>query len=52
VDKEERAKFLHDVDEFCQELRPIEEVCYVEHAFNDQRYPKQSGQMKTESQNG
>jgi len=30
---------LKDVDEFCKELRPIEEVCYVEHNFNDQLIP-------------
>ena len=35
----ERQSFLHDVDEFCKELRPIEEVCYVEHNFNDQLVP-------------
>jgi alkylation response protein AidB-like acyl-CoA dehydrogenase len=39
LDKEEQASFLHDVDEFCNELRPIEEVCYIEHAFNDQLIP-------------
>lgn len=30
---------LRDVDEFCKELRPIEEVCYVEHTFNEQLVP-------------
>jgi alkylation response protein AidB-like acyl-CoA dehydrogenase len=28
-----------DVDAFCRELRPIEELCYVEHRFNDQLIP-------------
>lgn len=27
---------LADVDAFCRELRPIEELCYVEHRHNDQ----------------
>jgi alkylation response protein AidB-like acyl-CoA dehydrogenase len=39
LDKEERASLLHDVEEFCNELRPIEEVNYVEHTFNDQLIP-------------
>ena len=39
LEKEERISFLRDVDEFCKELRPIEEVCYVEHTFNDQLIP-------------
>ncbi len=30
---------LADVDAFCRELRPIEELCYVEHRFNDQLVP-------------
>jgi alkylation response protein AidB-like acyl-CoA dehydrogenase len=37
--KEEQELLLHDVDEFCKELRPVEEVCYVEHHFNDQLVP-------------
>jgi len=39
LDKQEQNSFLRDVDEFCKELRPIEEVCYVEHTFNDQLIP-------------
>lgn len=39
LDRAERESFLHDVDEFCKELRPIEEVCYVEHTFNEQLIP-------------
>ncbi|MCS7034801.1 MAG: acyl-CoA dehydrogenase family protein [Phycisphaerae bacterium] len=31
---EERAKLLADVEAYCKELRPIEEVCYLEHKFN------------------
>src|SRR5580765_7241011 len=27
---------LSDVEAFCRELRPVEELCYVEHRFNDQ----------------
>jgi len=30
------AKLAADVESFCQELRPVEELCYVEHKFNDQ----------------
>jgi alkylation response protein AidB-like acyl-CoA dehydrogenase len=39
LEKEERASLLHDVAEFCDELRPVEEVCYVEHTFNEQLIP-------------
>src|SRR5947209_11611499 len=35
----EREKLLADVEAFCQEIRPIEELCYVEHRFNDQVLP-------------
>ena len=32
----ERAKLLADVDAYCEELRPSEELCYVEHRYNEQ----------------
>jgi alkylation response protein AidB-like acyl-CoA dehydrogenase len=32
-------RLLDDVEAFCQEIRPIEELCYVEHRFNDQVLP-------------
>jgi alkylation response protein AidB-like acyl-CoA dehydrogenase len=35
----ERDRLLADVEEFCQEIRPSEELCYVEHRFNDQVVP-------------
>jgi alkylation response protein AidB-like acyl-CoA dehydrogenase len=35
----DQAKLLDDVERFCQEIRPTEEVCYVEHRFNDQVIP-------------
>src|SRR4051812_20586328 len=35
----ESARLLDDVDRFCQEIRPVEELCYVEHRFNDQLVP-------------
>jgi alkylation response protein AidB-like acyl-CoA dehydrogenase len=35
----ERKRLLDDVEAFCQEIRPIEELCYVEHRFNDQVIP-------------
>src|SRR2546421_597100 len=33
------ARLAADVEAFCQELRPVEELCYVEHRFNDQLVP-------------
>lgn len=33
------ARLAADVEAFCQELRPVEELCYVEHKFNDQLVP-------------
>lgn len=33
------ASLTADVEAFCQEIRPIEELCYVEHRFNDQLVP-------------
>lgn len=35
----ERQQLLADVEAFCQEIRPVEELCYVEHRFNDQVVP-------------
>jgi alkylation response protein AidB-like acyl-CoA dehydrogenase len=35
----EQSQLLADVEAFCQEIRPIEELCYVEHRFNDQVVP-------------
>ncbi len=35
----EQTQLLADVEAFCQEIRPIEELCYVEHRFNDQVVP-------------
>jgi len=35
----DRQQLLADVNAFCEELRPIEELCYVEHRFNDQVIP-------------
>jgi alkylation response protein AidB-like acyl-CoA dehydrogenase len=32
---DERAKLMSDVEAYCTELRPIEEVCYLEHKFNE-----------------
>lgn len=33
------AKLLADANSFCEEIRPIEDLCYVEHRFNDQLVP-------------
>src|SRR3954454_1336096 len=35
----DRKRLLADVEAFCQEIRPIEELCYVEHKYNDQVIP-------------
>src|SRR5438874_4899619 len=35
----EQRRLLDDVEAFCQEIRPVEELCYVEHRFNDQVIP-------------
>jgi alkylation response protein AidB-like acyl-CoA dehydrogenase len=35
----ESARVLADVEAFCQEIRAVEELCYVEHRFNDQLIP-------------
>jgi alkylation response protein AidB-like acyl-CoA dehydrogenase len=35
----DQGRLLADVEAFCEELRPLEEVCYVEHHFNDQLIP-------------
>ncbi|HEY3789460.1 MAG TPA: acyl-CoA dehydrogenase family protein, partial [Urbifossiella sp.] len=33
------ARLAADTEAFCRELRPHEELCYVEHRFNDQLVP-------------
>ncbi|HMF14051.1 MAG TPA: acyl-CoA dehydrogenase family protein [Gemmataceae bacterium] len=35
----ERKRLLDDVEAFCQEIRPVEELCYLERRFNDQVVP-------------
>src|SRR5437899_2086986 len=35
----DQKKLLEDVEAFCQEIRPTEELCYVEYRFNDQVLP-------------
>jgi alkylation response protein AidB-like acyl-CoA dehydrogenase len=35
----DQKRLLDDVEAFCQELRPIEELCYLEHRYNDQVIP-------------
>jgi alkylation response protein AidB-like acyl-CoA dehydrogenase len=35
----ESSRLLGDVEGFCNEIRAIEELCYVEHRFNDQVIP-------------
>jgi alkylation response protein AidB-like acyl-CoA dehydrogenase len=35
----EQRRLLADVDAYCEELRPIEELCYVERRYNDQVIP-------------
>src|SRR5437660_9009003 len=36
MNQTDAQKLLADVEAYCQELRPIEELCYVEHRFNGQ----------------
>lgn len=36
---DEHKKLMDDVNAFCEELRPTEELAYVEHHFNDQLVP-------------
>jgi alkylation response protein AidB-like acyl-CoA dehydrogenase len=35
----DREKLLADVEAFCEEIRPVEELCYAEHRFNDRVLP-------------
>src|SRR5205814_688926 len=35
----DQKRLLADVEAFCQEVRPVEELCYVEHRYNDQVIP-------------
>src|SRR5215203_4492269 len=35
----DRAKLLDDVEAFCQEIHSHEELCYVDHKYNDQVIP-------------
>jgi len=36
MDEAERKSLMADVEAFCEEARPTEELCYLEHRFNDQ----------------
>jgi alkylation response protein AidB-like acyl-CoA dehydrogenase len=35
----DQRSLLADVEAFCTDIRPIEELCYVEHRYNDQLIP-------------
>src|SRR5258708_3376041 len=35
----DQQKLLADVEAFCEAIRPIEELCYVEHTFNKEVLP-------------
>jgi alkylation response protein AidB-like acyl-CoA dehydrogenase len=39
MDRQSQEKLLADVEAFCQEVRPSEELCYAEHRYNDQAVP-------------
>src|SRR3954452_6953296 len=39
MDDDKRKKLLSDVEAFSEAIRPAEELCYVEHRFNDQAIP-------------
>lgn len=36
MDPKARDRLLADVEAFCQEVRPVEDLCYLEHRFNGQ----------------
>lgn len=36
MNETERLKLLADTEAFCEEIRPTEEMCYLEHRYNDQ----------------
>jgi len=36
MNAQESQKLLADVEAYCQELRPVEELCYLEHRYNEQ----------------
>src|SRR3954471_11348084 len=36
MNEDQRQRLLADVEAFCEEVRPAEELCYLEHRFNDQ----------------
>ena len=36
MDDDNRTRLLADVEAFCEEIRPAEELCYLEHRFNEQ----------------
>lgn len=39
MDEAKREKLLRDVEAFCEEIRPIEELCYLERRLNEQIIP-------------
>ncbi len=39
MDRASQEKLLADVEAFCQEARPSEELCYAERRYNDQAIP-------------
>ena len=36
MDSDSRKRLIDDVEAFCREVRPVEDLCYLEHRFNDQ----------------
>jgi alkylation response protein AidB-like acyl-CoA dehydrogenase len=39
MDQAEQQQLMHDVEAFCEEIRPVEDICYLEHRFNEQAIP-------------
>ena len=35
MSQDNREQILADVEKYCEELRPIEELCYLEHRYNE-----------------
>ena len=36
MDSAAQVQLQQDVEAFCQQVRPVEELCYLEHRFNQE----------------
>jgi alkylation response protein AidB-like acyl-CoA dehydrogenase len=39
MEKEEEERLFNDIESFCTKLRPIEDICYLEHRYNERLIP-------------